>query len=155
MHPSARHDGLITRETGDELIVYDLKRHRVHRLNRSAALVYRHADGHSAPAALAAKLRPELGDAANEALVLVALDKLSRARLLEEPFAPELPMPERRRLLKAAGLAGGFALLAPVVVSMLAPTPAQAQTGCGAAGAPCTTDADCCTTCDILNGVCN
>ncbi|MBV9278705.1 MAG: hypothetical protein JOZ41_01360, partial [Chloroflexi bacterium] len=43
--PRARKNGLIVRELEDEVLVYDLERHRAHCLNRAAGLVWKHADG--------------------------------------------------------------------------------------------------------------
>ena len=45
MKPQSRRSGLLIRELPDELLVYDQEQHRAHCLNRTAALVFRHADG--------------------------------------------------------------------------------------------------------------
>src|SRR2546423_15689116 len=42
--PRARDARLVIQELPDELLVYDLERHRAHSLNRTAALVWRHCD---------------------------------------------------------------------------------------------------------------
>ena len=44
MKPEKRRDGLVVTELLDEVLVYDLDRHRAHCLNRTAALVFRHAE---------------------------------------------------------------------------------------------------------------
>ena len=43
--PRMREQGLITDELPDEILVYDLDRHKAHCLNRTAALVWRQCDG--------------------------------------------------------------------------------------------------------------
>ena len=45
MKPAVRRSGLVVRELADEPIVYDLDRHQAHCLNRTAAIVFRGADG--------------------------------------------------------------------------------------------------------------
>ena len=53
MKPQSRRSGLLIRELPDELLVYDQEQHRAHCLNRTAALVFRHADGTRTAAELA------------------------------------------------------------------------------------------------------
>jgi coenzyme PQQ synthesis protein D (PqqD) len=43
--PLARSDGLIVQELDGELLVYDLERHRAHRLSETAAFVWRRCEG--------------------------------------------------------------------------------------------------------------
>src|SRR5262245_14317764 len=85
MRPDARREQLLLQEVGEEFVVYDLQRHRVHQLNRSAALVWRSCDGHKTVADLTKLLKMELDPAADEAIVWKALDGLGKARLLREP----------------------------------------------------------------------
>jgi hypothetical protein len=59
--PHARTDQLVVSEVDDEVLVYDLARHKAHCLNRTTALVWRHCDGQTPVAALAARLQRELG----------------------------------------------------------------------------------------------
>jgi hypothetical protein len=124
----ARQDNLLVEAIGDELVVYDEARHRAHRLNRIAGLVWRHCDGRHTVADLAALLQREVNAAATEDVVWLTLDRLDAARLLEEgpPLPEEDAMTSRRRLLKKI-LIGALAVLTPVVVTLAVPTPAQAQ----------------------------
>lgn len=133
MRPVARTTGLVIRDLGGETIVYDLERHEAHCLNRTAALVFRHADGHRSIPELAAVLTTESRAAADEATVRLALEQLATARLLDgwdersEP-KPALTSASRRQAILRVGL--GAALLAPVVTSLLVPTPAEAANTC-------------------------
>ena len=43
--PIARSEGVLVEEVEDELLVYDQRRDSSHRLNRTAAVVWRHCDG--------------------------------------------------------------------------------------------------------------
>jgi hypothetical protein len=140
MKPVARRDGLLTRELPDELLVYERDEHRAHCLNRTAAAVFRHADGTRTVADLALLLAPEGDRAAGEAIVAEALDRLAEAGLLEgEPAATGW---SRREMIRRVGI--GAAILLPVVASIVAPTPAEAAATCATTcaskpdGTPCT-----------------
>jgi len=131
MNPRARTEGLRLESLDDDLLVYDLDRNRAHRLNATAALVWRNADGQRSVADLAEVLRQSLDDVADENLVLCSLDRLAAARLLEN--APErtadAARASRREFVRKVGAVGALSLLLPVVTSIAAPTRAQAQSG--------------------------
>ena len=76
--PRARQDELVVEELQDETLVYDLERHKARCLNRTAALVWRHCDGQTSVAEVAALLEEQLAIPADEAVVWMALDRLSR-----------------------------------------------------------------------------
>ena len=84
MRPDARREEILLEELGDELVIYDLQRHRVHQLNRTAALVWRCCDGHKTVAQLRKILQKEVSPAANDAIVYSALDRLGKAHLLRQ-----------------------------------------------------------------------
>ena len=130
MKPAARRAGLLTRDLPGELIVYDLDRHQAHCLNRTAASVFRGADGTRSLADLGALVGEGLERAEREAAVRMALDLLGQAHLLEGGASPLAPASElsRRSALRRAGLAA--ALLLPAVSSIVAPTPAEAAATC-------------------------
>jgi len=128
MNPQARQDKLLIEEVGDELVIYDRERHNAHRLNRTAALVWRHCDGTVTVAELADLLREQLELPEAEQVVWLALDRLDKAHLLREsPRRPAEAEPiSRRRLLGKLKLAGAAAFLLPVVATLLTPGSAQA-----------------------------
>jgi hypothetical protein len=110
-------------------VVYDRERHRVHRLNRAAALVWRHCDGKTTVAELAALLQRELGQPANEEVVWLTLDRLEKAHLLQRKVAQPsgAASPSRRQMLRRLARTAAVALVVPVVTTIIAPTPARAQ----------------------------
>jgi hypothetical protein len=110
----------------DELCIYDWERKEVHALNRTAALVWDHCDGRTSPAQIAQTLQAELNVPYAEEMVWMSLDRLEKARLLENGAArPAGYKPlTRRQMLKGLGVA--VALL-PVVSSIVAPSPIAAQ----------------------------
>ncbi len=121
--PKARRRGLLVRDLGGEVVVYELESHRGHCLNRTAALVWRACDGRKSVAGIAAHVAREAGVPVDEDLVRYALRRLRDARLLD-PATPEAATPTRRELARHIGQ---LALL-PVVVSLVAPKPAEAAT---------------------------
>ena len=128
--PRARKAGLVTRKLRDEVLVYDLDRHRASCLNRTAALVWRHCDGRTSASALIPKLQAEIGAAVDEKAVWLALDRLCEAHLLEDEGSVPVAAAgsSRREWLRELGRLGVRAALLPAVVSILAPTVADAQT---------------------------
>jgi hypothetical protein len=128
MRPDARRDGLLFEEVGDELVIYDLQRHRAHQLNRTAALVWRHCDGQKTIAELTQIVQDGLDPAIQEALVRQALEQLGRARLLQEPLPRRAGAARltRRQALRKLGKTAALALLVPAVTSIFAPAPLSA-----------------------------
>ena len=137
--------GLLTRTIGDELVVYDSLSHEAHCLNRTAALVFEASDGRRTLAGIAAELAERLEADVPESVVRAALDQLAAVNLLEpatgvlEPTsatATAAGEPSRRQALRQVGAT--LAALAPVVLSLAVPTPAEALNTCIPATA-CTT----------------
>lgn len=125
--PQAREGGLLVEELQDETLVYDLKRHRAHCLNDTAAFVWRHCDGRTGIGQLAQLLHGEFGVPADEQIVWFALRRLERAHLLHEPVKDQSDLPNisRRQLVKKLGRIG---IALPLVVSIVSPTAVQAAT---------------------------
>ncbi len=125
MGPRAREDQLVIQELPDEVLVYDVNRHKAHCLSRTAAFIWRHCDGQTSVARLAALLAQEVKGPVEPAVVWLALDRLGKARLLRERVAPPAGL-SRREVMRKLALVGGLAALLPVVSSIVAPTAAQA-----------------------------
>lgn len=127
MTPRARQDDIVVTDLSDEVLVYDLKTHEAHNLNRTAALVWRHCDGRTTVRGLAAVLERELGAPAGEEVVWLSLRQLDKAHLLREPLpASDSPARYSRQRLLCKTAIGG-AILLPVVASIVAPTAAHAS----------------------------
>ena len=123
--PKRRKHGVAVQTLADEVLVYDLERHRAHCLNQVAAIVWRHSDGKTTVPQLARVLREELDVPADAELVRYALDRLAKAHLLEDPsLVARYSRREFIARLKKLGLAASVAL--PVVSSIVSPTPAHA-----------------------------
>jgi hypothetical protein len=132
--PLVRTSDLLTEELDGELLVYDEQRDVACRLNRTAALVWRSSDGQRTLADLVEVLREEVGELADEDLVMVTLDHLEEHGLIESGYTrrdPNAARLSRRRFIRRVGVVGTAALALPVVQSIVAPTPAAAQSGGG------------------------
>jgi hypothetical protein len=135
--PRARKDGLVVRELAGELLVYDRERNKAHSLNETAALIWKHCDGHSTIAELRSTLEAETGASVDEQVVWYALGKFTKSFLLDEPLKRSLGARglSRRELIQTIGLAASV----PLVVSIFAPS-VFAAASCTQS---CTTPADC------------
>lgn len=123
MHPQRVERGLLIEEVADETIVFDRVRHRAHCLNRVAACVWRHCNGHNTAAQIAALATAELGMAIDEQVVEIAWQQLSKAALLQKPSYVPGDKKARREMLRKLAAA---AVLVPTVMTVIAPTAAQA-----------------------------
>ena len=142
--PRARVENIVSRQVQDELIIYDKVRDIATCLNSFAADVWDRCDGRSSPAAIAQALSQSRPEPVDERAVWLAVNRLSRAKLLEEPIKIPPSVPggaNRRELLRQLGL--GAAAAVPVVLSIKSPAAAQSAS-CVPQGGPCNTTADCC-----------
>lgn len=140
--PQARTTDLVMRELPDEMLVYDLKTHEAHCLNHTAALAWKHCDGKSSVTEIASLMEKDMNTPVDEAAVWLAVDRLSKAHLLEEQVIPPTGTPgiSRRKALQRIGIGS---LLIPTVLTVVAPIPAMART-CIPIGEPYNPSHDCC-----------
>jgi hypothetical protein len=147
--PLACREGFVIQKLADEVLVYDLERHRAHCLNLTAAAIWELCDGRTSVSEMASRLRANGHTTVDVEMVRYGLRQLAKFRLLEDRL-PEGAGLSRRQLLRRVGVAAAVGL--PVVASILAPTAAEAAT-CAAPGASCVT-VPCCTT-DCILGMCS
>jgi len=122
----ARNEELVIQDLPDEVLVYDLKSHKAHCLNKTAAFIWKNCDGQKTAEQIAKMMEAEWSTPVTEDAVWFALNKLSKAELLQERIVlPEASAGMTRR--SAVRRLGFGALLAvPVVMSIVTPTPAAA-----------------------------
>src|SRR5262249_20419826 len=108
-------------ELPDEVLVYDLKQHKAHCLNQTAAFVWNHCDGRSTPDQIAMLMEQEWHSPVSEDAVWFTLNKLSKADLLQQKIT--LPQAKagisRRSAMRRIGVG---ALMIPVVMTIVSPT---------------------------------
>lgn len=149
--PQARNEGLLVQELPDEVLVYDLDRHKAHCLNRTAAFIWKQCDGQTTVTEVARRLAKELGTPVAEEVVWLGLDQLGKARLLPERVAPGGNRVSRRDVIRKIGVAAAVGL--PLITSIVAPTASQAVT-CLPGGSSCQTGAQCCSGICGNDGLC-
>jgi PqqD family protein of HPr-rel-A system len=135
---------LLVRSIGDETIVYDRATHRAHCLNDVARFVLDRCDGETPANEIADALRDQgkaMGPADAAEVVEAALEELGQAGLIENSPAAESTRSAIPRSRRATLHALGAACLTPLVLSLSAPTPAEAQT---CRDRPCTSSRQCC-----------
>lgn len=144
-YPRARRAGLQVQELDDETLVFDSTNDQANCLNATATLVWKYADGTRSVPDLANELTRALGTPVDQRVMWYALGQLSNKNLLQESavIPNEYGNLTRRGFLTKAGLVG-TAVAIPVIVSIVAPSPAHAQSGCVGFGGPCTSDGQCC-----------
>lgn len=127
--PHRIRERISVQEVGAETLVYDERRHKAFCLNRSCSAVWRLATGEHTIAEISALASMELGEDVGEEFVRFAVEELRRDGLIEASCAAEVAMPlTRRAMLQRLGVGG--AMLLPAVAAIMAPTAAQAYSGC-------------------------
>jgi hypothetical protein len=118
-YPKARTSNIITQQSGDELLVYDLETNLAFLLNDTCLLVWQKCDGTNGIGEIAADL--------SEEVTWLALDTLQRYGLLESNGFKNRPVRgmSRREAVRAVGISSMIAL--PMVTALLAPPATQAQ----------------------------
>lgn len=131
-------------ELPDEVLVYDLERHKAHCLNPTAALIWKHCDGRTTISEMVRLLEKSLETSVDEDVVWCALSQLEKDHLLGDKVAWPVGMERisRRTLIRRVGMA---AVLLPLVTTIVAPT-AFASASCGVAcvAGTCPTGCICC-----------
>jgi hypothetical protein len=140
--PLARSEDLVVEELEDEVLIYDQRSDHAHCLGASATRVWRACDGRTTVEQLSAALDLDA------ATVIRALEELDETGLLDSEPTPGVT--RREATVKMAKF-GAAAASAPMIYSIIAPTPALATseaacfklcpTGCGEcqqAGCCCT-----------------
>ncbi|HEX4946014.1 MAG TPA: PqqD family protein [Blastocatellia bacterium] len=154
--PQARTTDLVTQELQDEVLVYDLKAHKAHCLNQTAATIWKYCDGKTTVSEMTDRMQNDFGQRLDEASVWHAINRLSKANLLEVRVKSPADIPRlgRREAIRHIGI--GSAIAVPVVMSILAPS---ALAGCTFApgsrnnGQTCCIDINCASTC-CAAGIC-
>lgn len=150
--PRARHDDLLTEGLGDETLVYDMRTHKAHCLNRTAALVWSRCDGKLTVSEMRVALEHELQAPISSDVIWLAIEQLGKAKLLSDRLPNSVPQAAmtRRAVIKKIGL--GAAIAVPLVTSILAPT-AEASVTCRVNGTMCVNNSDCCSNhCTCISG---
>jgi hypothetical protein len=124
--PTARWRNVFKEQLQDEVLLYDKTNNKAHCLNASVAAVWEHADGLRSIDDIADIVSNELQIPRDRSVILLALQELDAAGLLESSGV-EHKLPSRREATRRLALAGGSAAALPFITSVIAPTPAMAS----------------------------
>lgn len=137
--PLARSTELAVVTLKEETVVYDLRTDKAHCLNQTAALVWKNCDGTNATGDIARMLETELGAAAPEDVIALAITDLGKAGLLDHGDATtgrgSKGLSRREVIRRTAGM---VTIALPLISTLLAPTPASAASTCA-----CVAPGDC------------
>ncbi len=123
--PRARADRLLVHKLDEETLVYDLDCHKAHCLNETAVHIWKQCDGQTTLAEMVERLDRQLPDPVDEDVVWLALNQLSKARLLQGRLTqPTSPGVSRREVMRKLAL--GTAASLPFITTIVAPRPLQA-----------------------------
>jgi hypothetical protein len=114
--------GLVQKEMAGELMLFNPTTRKTHCLNRSAAIVWQHADGATSLEDLARLVAEETGTPADIRVVEYALRKLDEEGLMEhveEPTSEDANL-GRRQLFGKLGWAAALIVGLPLVLTMTA-----------------------------------
>jgi hypothetical protein len=130
-HARSRKNGLrIAADENGGLVVYEEESDTGHLLNPTVAAVFELADGTRSEDEIARLLTQRMGLPVDREVVVLALQELDRAGLLEVVgSAASEPRVSRRALLARLALGAGAGVLLPVVHSVLDVTHAAEGTG--------------------------
>lgn len=119
--PTSRTENIVVQETNQELLIYDLLTNQALCLNQTSAIVFNACHGIVTVDEL--KRQTNLTDE----IIFLTLDELNKHNLLSEQYhSPWIGM-SRREIIKKVVLSTMLAL--PTVMSIIAPTAAQAASG--------------------------
>lgn len=154
--PQTRQHGLKIQELPDEILIFDTENDQANCLNAAAALVWKNADGTRSVPEIAARVGQTLHTPVDDRVVWYALQQLSQRKLLENgaQIPSEYVKMSRRAFLIKAGIIGA-AVAVPVIISIVAPTPAHAQSGCFSNGVSCVDALQCCSLCCNPSNLCD
>lgn len=130
MNAVARTSDIYIQPLPTEVVLYDRSNHQAHCLNTTVFKVWENADGTRSVDQLAEILNNDLDVPCGRDVVLLALEDLRTANLLQNATAPpEAQLPSRRDIARKLSVAGLSVSLLPFIGSMVAPTPAMARSG--------------------------
>lgn len=149
--------GLLRHPLDKQVLVYDTRDDRVHLLDPTTACVLELLEeGGWTREGIAAEMAVRLDVSPDADLLVLALEELRSADLLDQSETPAVPLVDvtRRELMRKVAFAGAAAVLVPTIASLTATRGYAQGTAAFAAGSACTTNAQCAST-NCCNGICS
>ncbi len=133
--PIARNNDLVIQETGDELLIYDLKTNKAYCLNETSALIWKLCDGNHSAKDISDEMSRKFKTLIYEDFVYIGLDQLGKDGLLEGDDENYFGGLSRREVIRKVGF--GAVTTLPIISTVVAPQASRAQSG-GAVLSLCT-----------------
>lgn len=144
-NPKGRESELVVQEVKDEVLIYDLQANKAYVLNPTSAMIWNLCDGSNSVSEISKQISMKMKQPVNNDLIWLALDQFKKDNLLADSadMVIEFNGLSRREAIRKAGVASMVAL--PVILSLVAPTAAMAQSvaALSANCQTCTANADC------------
>jgi hypothetical protein len=124
--PVVRTDQLVCEDVSEECVIYDAREKKAHHLNSTLTWIWRRCDGNTTMEALADTFERQFNITDGLPVLITGLEQLEERDLLDNPADLDLLAAEQAAISRRAVVSGGSVLM-PLVVSILAPTPAAAK----------------------------
>jgi hypothetical protein len=142
--PKARKKNILATSVADEVVVYDTESNKASCLDGLTALVWKACDGRADLDALLDLVRKSGYQDATEQLILMAIDQLDQAGLLENAIESNEVDRKGLKRREILSLLGTKAISTLPVLSIINIQPAIAQASCLPKHTPCTLNSQCC-----------
>jgi len=128
MHkPKTRQDNVTVEQIQDECVIYDSSSKKAHHLNSTLAWVWKHSDGTRTIDDLATAMQRDMGYDDTPKVIASGLKQLADANLLEAESVDLNAIAAADSTVSRRAVMAGAAIVAPIISSILAPTPAAAK----------------------------
>lgn len=125
--PKIRQDNLLAEEVQGECVIYDSNNKKAHHLNSTLTWVWKHSDGTRTVNDLATAMQRDMGYDDTPNVIASGLKQLADANLLEAESVDLNAMAVVDSTVSRRAVMAGAAIVAPMISSILAPTPAAAK----------------------------
>jgi hypothetical protein len=126
-NPLVRADQLVCEDISGECVIYDGREKKAHHLNSTVTWIWHRCDGNASIKALAAEFEQQFQITNGLDVLMTGLEQLEARDLLEPSTEMSGFLADQRSTLSRRDVVVGGSFLMPLVVSILAPTPAAAK----------------------------
>ena len=126
-NPLVRADQLVCEDISGECVIYDGRQKKAHHLNSTVTWIWHRCDGNTSIEALAAEFEQQFEITNGLDVLMTGLEQLEARDLLEPSTEMSGFLADQRSTLSRRDVVVGGSFLMPLVVSILAPTPAAAK----------------------------
>jgi hypothetical protein len=126
-NPLVRADQLVCEDISGECVIYDGHQKKAHHLNSTVTWIWHRCDGNTSIEALAAEFEQQFEITNGLDVLMTGLEQLEARDLLEPSTEMSGFLADQRSTLSRRDVVVGGSFLMPLVVSILAPTPAAAK----------------------------